>query len=156
MKPPAANHEGPSPWRVDSAPMTPRIDPPGGSIIAVVDDDRRILESLGSLLESADHAVYLFESAAAMLDSACLARITHLISDIDMPVMDGFELLGIVQAQRPDLPVILITGQFSRLNQARSLDRGRYQLLEKPFSGQALLSMIGARLPDDAPPAPPP
>lgn len=132
------------------------IAPPGGSIIAVVDDDERVLESLGNLLESTDHAVHLFDSAAALLDSGCLARITCLISDIDMPMMDGFELLGIVKAQRPDLPVILITGQSGKLNQYRSVDQGGYRLLKKPFSAQDLLSMIGVALRDGAPLAPPP
>lgn len=130
--------------------------PPGGDVIAVVDDDARVLESLGSLLESADHVVHLFESAGAMLDSGCLAEITCLISDIDMPGMDGYELLGIVKAQRPDLAVILITGQSSKLDQDRSVDQREYRLLRKPFGAQDLLSMIGAASRDDAPPAPPP
>ena len=132
------------------------IAPTGGSIIAVVDDDQRVLESLGSLLESADHAVHLFESAATMLDSGCLAEITCLISDIDMPVMDGFELVRIVKAQRPDLAVILITGQSSKLNQSQPADQGEYRLLKKPFSAQDLLSMIDAASRDGAPRAPPP
>jgi FixJ family two-component response regulator len=136
--------------------MTDMIAPPGGSIIAVVDDDQRVLESLGSLLDSADHSVHLFDSAAAMLDSGCLAGITCLISDIDMPVMDGFELLGIVKAQRPDLAVILITGQSSKVNQNRSVDQGGYRLLKKPFSAHDLLSLIGAASQGAAPLAPPP
>jgi FixJ family two-component response regulator len=136
--------------------MTDMIAPPGGSIIAVVDDDPRVLESLGSLLESADHAVRLFDSAAAMLDSGCLAAINCLISDIDMPVMDGFELLGIVRARRPDLAVILITGQSSKVSQNRSVDQGGYRLLKKPFSAHDLLSMIGAASRGDVPRAPSP
>ena len=63
---------------------------PPSFTIAVVDDDQRIPKSLEYLLESADHAVRLFASAAALLESGCLAEIDCLISDIDMPVMDGF------------------------------------------------------------------
>ena len=74
-----------------------------GFIIAVVDDDRRILESLKNLLESADHAVRLFSSATALLESGCVAEVDCLISDIDLPVMDGFELLRVVQAAQPAL-----------------------------------------------------
>lgn len=136
--------------------MTDRSAPPGGSVIAVVDDDQRVLESLGSLLESADHAVHLFDSAAAMLDSGCLAGISCLISDIDMPAMDGFALLGIVKARRPDLAVILITGQSSKLNQYRAVDLGGYRLLKKPFSAHDLLSTIASASRDDAQPVTPP
>lgn len=122
------------------------IEPLGELFIAVVDDDRRILEALGNLLESADFAVRLFDSATAMLESRCLDQIACLISDIDMPVMDGFELLRAVQARRPELPVILITGQSSKLNQLVPSDLLHYPILKKPFSGQDLLTIISDSL----------
>jgi FixJ family two-component response regulator len=48
---------------------------PVGTTIAVVDDDQRILKSLGNLLESADYSVRLFASAAALIESGCLAGV---------------------------------------------------------------------------------
>ena len=57
----------------------------------------------------------LFASAAALLESGCLPQIDCLISDVDMPGVDGFELLRLVQASRPELPIILITGYPDRL-----------------------------------------
>ena len=86
-------------------------DDPRRSIIAVVDDDQRILESLEILLESADYDVRPFPSATALLESGGLREIDCLISDVGMPVMDGFELARAIQAARPGLPVILITGR---------------------------------------------
>ena len=68
-------------------------DHPRRSIVAAVDDDQRILESLELLLESADYDVRLFSSATALLESGGLREIDCLISDIGMPVMDGFELV---------------------------------------------------------------
>src|ERR1700704_4111266 len=98
-------------------------DHPPGLTIAVVDDDQRILESLKNLLESADHVVHLFASAAAMLKSGCHAEIDCLISDIDMPVMDGFELLRAVHAARPEVSVILITCHLDMVDQSPPADR---------------------------------
>ena len=82
-------------------------------------------------------------SAAALLDSGCLAQIDCLISDIGMPGMDGFELLRAVQAAWPDLPVILITGHADLLNQIPSVGLGQYRLFMKPFDGEELLAAIG-------------
>ena len=80
------------------------------SIVAVVDDDHSVLRSLEYLRESADYAVQLFTSGKELLESGCLPRIDCLISDIDVPGMEGFELLRQVHAARPGLPIILITG----------------------------------------------
>jgi FixJ family two-component response regulator len=121
-------------------------DHPPGLTIAVVDDDQRILESLKNLLESADHAVRLFASAAAMLKSGCLAEIDCLISDIDMPVMDGFELLRVVRAARAELPIILITGHPEMLNRLLPNGPGHYRLFKKPFNGQELLTAVSDAL----------
>ena len=116
--------------------------------IAVVDDDQRILESLRNLLESADHSVRPFVSAAAVLESGCLAEIDCLISDIDMPVMDGFELLRVAQAARSELPVIFITGHPEMLNRLPATGPGHYRSFKKPFNGQELLTAVSDALRD--------
>ena len=117
-----------------------------GFVIGVVDDDQRILEALEILLESADYAARAFASAKALLDSGCLANIDCLISDIDMPVMDGFQLLKIVRAQRPELPIVLITGVPDMPDRWPPVVAGNYLLFKKPFDGQALLTTISNAL----------
>ena len=117
-----------------------------GFTIAVVDDEPRILESLKNLLESADYAVRSFASAAALLESDCLAEIDCLISDIDMPVMDGFELLRVAHTARPELPVILITGHPEMLNRLPAIGPGHYRFFKKPFDGQELLTTVSDAL----------
>ena len=121
-------------------------DQPSGFSIAVVDDDAGILKSLGDLLESADHVVHLFPSGAALVESGCLASIQCLVSDIDMPVMDGFELMRVVKAARPGLPIILITGHPDMLNRLPRVDPGCYRQFTKPFSGQELLTAVSDAL----------
>ena len=121
-------------------------DHPAGFAIAVVDDDQRILQSLESLLESADYAVRSFASAAALLESDSLAEIDCLISDIDMPVMDGLELLRAVRAARPELPVILITGHPEMLNRLPPMGPSHYRFFKKPFDGQELLTAVSAAM----------
>ena len=117
-----------------------------GSIIAVVDDDQRILESLEILLESADYEVRLFTSASALLDSGCLPEVDCLISDIDMPGIDGFELLRLVYAARPRLPTILITGYPDRLKRLPPLGGSNPRIFTKPFQGPQLLAAVSDAL----------
>jgi FixJ family two-component response regulator len=115
-------------------------------VIAVVDDDRSVLESLEMLLASAEYDVRLFSSAAALLESDALREIDCLISDIGMPVTDGFELARTVQAARPELPVILITGRPDLLNRSPFDVPGHYRLFKKPFNGPELLTTVGDAL----------
>jgi FixJ family two-component response regulator len=120
-------------------------DEPSRFVVAVVDDDQSILESLKYLLESADYAVRLFSSASALLESDALPEIDCLISDIDMPGMDGFELLRLVDATRPELPAILITG-YPNLKRPPPHSERTVRFFTKPFPGDELLEAIGVAL----------
>ncbi|MEP7314753.1 MAG: response regulator [Pseudomonadota bacterium] len=113
-----------------------------GLIVAVVDDDQSVLRSLEYLLESADYAVRLFASGRQLLDSGCLPQIDCLISDIDMPGMEGYELLREVQAARPELLVILITGYPDRLQRLAGIGDGKARGFTKPFHGPELLAAV--------------
>ena len=117
-----------------------------GCDVAVVDDDPGILRSLEYLLESADYAPCLFTSGPALLDSDCLPQIGCLISDIDMPGMDGFELLRRVHAARPRLPVILITAYPDTLERLPALGGSKPRFFTKPFKGPELLAALGESL----------
>ncbi len=117
-----------------------------GAKIAVVDDDQRVLGSLEILLESADHVVRSFASGAALLASDCLAEIRCLISDIDMPGMDGFQLTRLVHTARPELPIILITAHPVVLNGLLPADSLRCRLFKKPFNGAELLTAVNDAL----------
>src|SRR5215475_4847004 len=119
---------------------------PPGFIVAVVDDDEGILRSLEYLLESADYAVRLFRSGTELLDSRELGDIDCLISDIDMPGMDGFELLRLVHAARPALPTILITGYPDTLKRLPPLGGSSPRVFTKPFQGPQLLGAVSDAL----------
>ena len=115
-------------------------------VVAVVDDDPSILRSLEYLLESADYLVRAFSSGAALLQSGCLSEIACLISDVDMPGMDGIELVRLVHAARPQLPIILFTGYPDQLTRLPSLIGSRHRLFTKPFQGTELLAAIDDEL----------
>ena len=114
-------------------------------VVAVVDDDHRTLESLADLLEAAGYDVRLYSSAKVVCEHGGLSDIDCLISDIGMPDMDGFELRRLALSERPELPVILITGRPElRAQHSSIIERDRY--FEKPFDGQQLLAAIRTAL----------
>jgi FixJ family two-component response regulator len=123
------------------------VTDPGKYIVAVVDDDQRILQSLETLLESADYSVRLYSSAESLLEDAdALADLDCLISDIGLSVIDGFELLRVVKSAEPDLPVILITGRPEAAKRAASDRHCAEAIFQKPFDAAALLAAVGKAL----------
>jgi FixJ family two-component response regulator len=116
----------------------------GSPVVAVVDDDPRMLESLEDLLESAGYMTCSFSSARSLLVNG-LSGLDVLITDIGMLGMDGFQLRDLAKEARPDLPVFLITGRHEIADQDRV--QGISRFFRKPFDGQALLEAIGNALP---------
>jgi FixJ family two-component response regulator len=109
--------------------------------IALVDDDPRVLESLGELFESRGYLVRAYPSARELIDAG-LSNVDCLITDIGMPAIDGFELHGLVKNVRPDLPVFFITGREEMGDEQRAVVRGVSGFFRKPFNGPALLAAI--------------
>jgi FixJ family two-component response regulator len=115
-------------------------------LVGVVDDDPRVLESFEELLGSAGYQALLFPSAAAFLEANGIQRVHYLISDIKMPSISGWDLLRIAHAERPDLPVILMTAsdeEHSRDQVERSWAR---LLFLKPFEGRELVEAMNTIL----------
>jgi FixJ family two-component response regulator len=115
------------------------------SVVAIVDDDPLLLESLGDLLESAGHSVRAFTDASALLEGEMLNAVDCVITDIGMPVLDGVELQRVANARRPGLPVIFITGQHEPATLRRINDAGA-QVFQKPIDGQVLLAAVSNAL----------
>lgn len=114
-------------------------------VIAVVDDDPRVLESLENLFESAGYSVLTFQSALSLLGTS-LSEFDCLITDIGMPGMDGFELLDMVKKAWPRLPVFLLTGRHEIGDQHRATGKDISGFFMKPFGGQDLLAAIDRTL----------
>jgi FixJ family two-component response regulator len=111
-------------------------------LIAVIDDDERVLDSLQGLLESVGYSTAIFSSAEEFLECGCAADSRCVIADIGLPGMNGVSLRRLLSASHTDLPVILITAQRDAavLTEVEKSDRLRF--FEKPFDTGRLLSAI--------------
>src|SRR5216683_5741994 len=115
-------------------------------IVAGVDDDFRVRESIESLVESAGYAALVFSSAEEFLQSGALAGATCLVTDVRMPGTDGIELQRRIRLERPELPVIFISAHQDEEIRQRALDGGAVAFLYKPFDAAELLGAIQTAL----------
>ena len=111
-------------------------------VIAIVDDDRRVRESLESLIESAGFTARVFSLAEDFLRGGFLAGTSCLITDVRMPGMGGLDLQRRVRLERPELPVIFITGHHEDEVERRAIAQGAASFLFKPFDAGELLRAI--------------
>jgi FixJ family two-component response regulator len=117
-------------------------------IVAAVDDDFRVRESLEDLIESAGYEPVVFSSGEEFLQSGTLTATTCVITDVRMPGMDGIELQRRIRLVRPDLPVIFISARTGTEIRQKALDEGAVDFLSKPFNAADLLAAIQAALAD--------
>jgi FixJ family two-component response regulator len=114
-------------------------------IVVVVDDDFRVRQSLGCLLESAGYEPVVFSSAEELLQSGKLTAATCVITDVRMPGMDGIELQRRIKHEHPTLPVVFITAHnISDEIRLKVLEHGAVDFLYKPFDAADLFERIQA------------
>ena len=114
--------------------------------IVVVDDDRRVRESIESVVESAGHAPLTFVSAEEFLGSNELDRASCVITDVRMSGMHGIELQRRIRARHPLLPVIFITAHDDEGIRRQAFEGGATDFMYKPFDGADLLGAISRAL----------
>jgi two-component system cell cycle response regulator CpdR len=103
--------------------------------VLVVDDDASVLEVIAAMLEDLGCEVISAESGVDALDQLTRnERISILITDINMPGMDGHELAERAKRIRPELKVIQLSGREPR--------RGGYPMIRKPFTEEDLANTM--------------
>src|SRR5258708_17567464 len=102
-------------------------------VVAIVDDDPRVRESLESLIESAGFTARGFSLAEDFLRGGLLAGTSCLITDVRMLGMGGLDLQRCVRLERPELPVIFITGHHDDDLDRCAFAQGAASFIFKPF-----------------------
>ncbi|PTT90383.1 hypothetical protein DBR42_06010, partial [Pelomonas sp. HMWF004] len=117
------------------------------TLVLVADDSKIVRVKLSRLLAGQGYRVAMAESGEQALELLAAERPHLLITDVEMPGIDGFELTRQVRANpvTAELPVVMITGSDDKLEQARAA--GVTQLLGKPYPEATLIASIeSARL----------
>jgi two-component system response regulator ChvI len=113
--------------------------------IALVDDERNILTSLGMALEAEGYKVRTYNDGAAALEALTEDPADLGIFDIKMPRMDGMELLRRVR-QQSDMPVIFLTSKDEEIDELFGLKMGADDYITKPFSQRLIVERVRAIL----------
>lgn len=120
------------------------------STILVIDDDAQILHLCQALLEREGYTVVAAETAEAGI-AACRSQSVDLVlTDIIMPDKDGFETIGEVRSEFPDIQIVAMSGG-GRLGPGDylplAMKLGAGDVLAKPFTREELLTTVASLLP---------
>jgi len=119
-----------------------RLEPAAIPIVFVVDDDVSVRESLELLIRCEGWDPETYASAQEFLTRPRAAVPSCLVLDVSLPGLNGLDLQRHVAADRPDMPIIFITGFGDVPTTVRAMKAGAVEFLTKPFSDDALLKAI--------------
>jgi FixJ family two-component response regulator len=108
-------------------------------IVFVVDPDPSVRESLELLVRAAGWRAETFASGQQFLARPRSVVPSCLILDVTLPDLSGLELQERVASERPDMPIIFLTGIADIAMTVRAMKRGALEFLTKPFDAEALL-----------------
>jgi len=115
-------------------------------LIAIIDDDESICDSLRDLFESAGLMARCFRSAEEFLESGLHRQAACLITDILMPKMSGLELQTKLKDEECEIPIIFITAYVDASMKIQAMREGAVEFLAKPFDHQLLLKTVRAAI----------
>ena len=115
-------------------------------LVAVVDDDESVRESLPDLLRELGFAATAFASADEFLSSEDITRTHCLLLDVCMPGMSGPELQQVLVSRGVRVPIIFITARADVNVRETLMQRGAAAFLSKPFSELQLRQAFDAAL----------
>ena len=112
------------------------------SRILVVDDKELMRDSVATTLARKGHAVVTVASGQAALDKLAQRSFDAVVTDLQMPQMDGLELLAEIRRLDEQLPVVFMTAYGTIETAVNAMKQGAYDYITKPFSGDVLLVTV--------------
>jgi FixJ family two-component response regulator len=118
-------------------------------LIVIVDDDALARDGIRELVASLGYEAVTFSSAQDFLASSVFTKTICLISDLQMPDLNGLELQEAIRSRGYCTPVILVTAYPNEKHRKRALDNGAVGFLSKPFDEGSLIRCIHAAIKSD-------
>lgn len=119
-------------------------------LVAIVDDDQQVRESLAVLIESMNLDAECYVSGREFLSKYSPERPGCVVLDLRMPELDGLEVIEELAARDIQVPIIMISGHGDIPAAVAAIKAGAVDFLEKPYRGAALIDSIRRAIARDA------
>ncbi len=110
--------------------------------ILLIDDDPGCLKSLASVLEMAKHVCQAFTVPAEALEAYRQKAFDVVITDLQMPVMNGIQVLQQIRSLNPDAKVIILTAYCDENAADAAMNNLAYSVLEKPLQLEEIITVL--------------
>ncbi len=114
--------------------------------VLLIDDDAALLDVLSLAFEEGGHEVRTARDGAAGLAAVRRDDPDLVISDVNMPTLDGFTLCRQLRQEGNQVPLVLLTSRDGEIDEALGLELGADDYVSKPFSTRVLLLRVAALL----------
>jgi DNA-binding NtrC family response regulator len=116
--------------------------------ILLADDNAAVRDLVRRALVSEGHTVHVTQDGAEALDhlSADPSAVDLLVTDVDMPQLDGLGLAAQALSIKPALPIVLMSGHADQLDKAAGLKAARLKSIGKPFTLEQIKTIVRAAL----------
>ncbi|MFD1197136.1 nitrogen regulation protein NR(I) [Brucella gallinifaecis] len=118
---------------------------PTGTIL-VADDDAAIRTVLNQALSRAGYDVWATSNATSLWRWIAAGDGDLVITDVNMPDENAFDLLPRIKKMRPELPIVVMSAQNTFMTAIRASEAGAYEYLPKPFDLTELINIVGRAL----------
>src|SRR5690606_36907369 len=111
--------------------------------VLIVDDELFFLEAIEEILTEAGDATVRASNGAEALERAGDPSVAVVVLDVRLPDMDGISVLGRIRAERPELPVIMLSASTDQDIVLEALRLGASDYLAKPLHDEELVLAVG-------------
>ena len=115
-------------------------------LIAIIEDDRSLQDSLCDLVESTGLGARCFGSAEEFLEYDLHCQVKCLIAEIQMRGMSGLELQAMLKEEQCNIPIIFLASNGGARMRIQAMREGAVEFLAKPLDFQLLLKTLRAAL----------
>ncbi len=119
-------------------------------LILVVDDERALRESIADFLEDAGYLPEIASNGREAVEMTRSKKYDAVIIDLNMPEMDGFEVLERIAPENPNMPIIVLSGIGIIEKAVEALRKGAWDFLSKPIPSLSILQMTLNRVFENA------